>query len=85
MKQNRKFDINKFWRHSFYCALAAKAIAVDLKNGSNELFVAGLVHDIGKLAMYITFPDEFYDAGRNHESYENEIHDLSNRERTSLE
>jgi putative nucleotidyltransferase with HDIG domain len=59
LKQNRKFDINKFWRHSFYCALAAKTIAVDFKNGSNELFVAGLVHDIGKLAMYVTFPDEF--------------------------
>jgi putative nucleotidyltransferase with HDIG domain len=59
LKQNGEFDINKFWRHSFYCALAAKIIAVDLKNGSNELFVAGLVHDIGKLAMYITFPNEF--------------------------
>ena len=59
LRQNKKFDINKFWMHSFYCALAAKIIAVDLKNGSNELFVAGLVHDIGKLAMYITFPVEF--------------------------
>ncbi len=59
LKQNGGFDINKFWRHSFYCALAAKIIAVDLKNVSNELFVAGLVHDIGKLAMYITFPTEF--------------------------
>jgi putative nucleotidyltransferase with HDIG domain len=59
LEQNSKFDINKFWRHSFYCALAAKAIAVDLKIESSELFVAGLVHDIGKLAMYITFPCEF--------------------------
>ena len=59
LEQNSKFDINKFWRHSFYCALAAKAIAVDLKIESSELFVAGLVHDIGKLAMYITFPSEF--------------------------
>ena len=59
LRQNKKFDINKFWMHSFYCALAAKIIAGDLKNGSNELFVAGLVHDIGKLAMYITFPVEF--------------------------
>jgi putative nucleotidyltransferase with HDIG domain len=59
LEQNSKFDINKFWRHSFCCALAAKAIAVDLKIESSELFVAGLVHDIGKLAMYITFPSEF--------------------------
>jgi len=57
--KNNKFDINKFWRHSFYCAIAAKTIAVDMKIESSELFVAGLVHDIGKLAMYITFPGEF--------------------------
>jgi putative nucleotidyltransferase with HDIG domain len=57
--KNNKFDINKFWRHSFYCALAAKTIAVDMKIESSELFVAGLVHDIGKLAMYVTFPSEF--------------------------
>ena len=59
LKQDGKFDINKFWKHSFYCALAAKTIAVDLEIESNELFVAGLVHDIGKLAMYVTFPSEF--------------------------
>ena len=59
LKQDGKFDINKFWKHYFYCALAAKAIAVDLEIESNELFVAGLVHDIGKLAMYVTFPSEF--------------------------
>jgi len=58
-KQNKIFDINKFWRHSFCCGLAAKIIAVDLKNTSNELFVAGLIHDIGKLVMYIAFPVEF--------------------------
>ncbi len=59
LKQDGAFDINKFWKHSFYCALAAKNIAVDLKVESSELFVAGLVHDIGKLAMYITFPCDF--------------------------
>ena len=59
LKQDGAFDINKFWKHSFYCALAAKNIAVDLKVESGELFVAGLVHDIGKLVMYITFPTDF--------------------------
>ncbi|MGR3173908.1 MAG: HDOD domain-containing protein [Candidatus Scalindua sp.] len=58
-KQDDKFDIKKFWRHSFCCGLAAKIIAVDLKSTSNELFVAGLIHDIGKLVMYIAFPVEF--------------------------
>ena len=59
IKQDDKFDLSKFWRHSLYCGLAAKIIAVDLKSSSNELFVAGLIHDIGKLVMYIAFPVEF--------------------------
>ncbi len=58
-KQDDKFDIKRFWRHSFCCGLAAKIIAVELKSSSNDLFVAGLVHDIGKLVMYIAFPAEF--------------------------
>ena len=58
-KNDGKFNISKFWKHSFCCGLAAKLIASELKNKSNELFVAGLVHDIGKLAMYLTFPVEF--------------------------
>ena len=59
LRQNKKFDINQFWRHSFCCGLAAKIVAFDLKSASNELFVAGLIHDIGKLVMYIAFPTEF--------------------------
>lgn len=54
------YDIGKFWKHSFVCGLAAKVIAVDLKKASNEFFVAGLIHDIGKLVIYITSPHDFF-------------------------
>lgn len=59
IRQNAKFDIKKFWKHSFICGLAAKVIATDLKKKSNEFFVAGLIHDIGKLIMYIAIPREY--------------------------
>ncbi len=59
LKQSDNFNINKFWKHSFCCGIAAKIIATELKCSGNELFVAGLIHDIGKLAMYIAFPAEF--------------------------
>ncbi|MBO1223816.1 MAG: HDOD domain-containing protein [Candidatus Scalindua sediminis] len=59
IERNAKFDIRKFWKHSLVCGLAAKIIATDLGNKSNEFFVAGLIHDIGKLVIYITLPDEF--------------------------
>ncbi|MFQ5964693.1 MAG: HDOD domain-containing protein [Candidatus Scalinduaceae bacterium] len=60
IEKNAKFDIGKFWKHSFVCGLAAKIIATDLKNASNEFFVAGLIHDIGKLVIYIALPIEFF-------------------------
>jgi putative nucleotidyltransferase with HDIG domain len=59
LEQDGKFDIKKFWKHSFCCGLAAKIIATSFMNKGNELFVAGLLHDIGKLVIYIAFPDEF--------------------------
>ncbi len=55
----KKFDIRTFWEHSFLCALAAKVIAEKLKAEKSDFFVAGLIHDIGKLIIYITFPIKF--------------------------
>lgn len=52
--------IDSFWDHSFTCALAAKAIAEHFNLSSpGRFFIGGLIHDIGKLAMLLTFPDEY--------------------------
>ena len=61
LKKGDRFDINGFWEHSFLCAISARIIAVDFGSSGNDLFVAGLIHDIGKLAIYMWFPDEFSD------------------------
>jgi putative nucleotidyltransferase with HDIG domain len=51
-------DMENFWCHSLTTAIAARNIAQHLKiSNSERLFVAGLLHDIGKLVMYITLPD----------------------------
>ena len=60
LRKDRQFDIGEFWEHSFLCGLVAKTIATDLRGDSNELFVAGLIHDIGKLIVWMTLPMEFY-------------------------
>lgn len=60
IEKKEKYDIGKFWEHSFICGLAAKVIATELKSAANEFFVAGLIHDIGKLVVYITLPHEFF-------------------------
>jgi HD-like signal output (HDOD) protein len=58
-----KAAIEQFWDHSFTCGLAAKIIAEDLSLSSpGQFFVGGLIHDIGKLAMLLTFTDEYSPA-----------------------
>jgi len=47
-----------FWRHNIACATAARTIAKQLKvKNSERLYIAGLLHDIGKLVMYLASPE----------------------------
>jgi len=50
----------KFWDHSLGCAVGAKVIGNYLRHDSiEELFVAGLLHDIGKIVEMMFQPVEF--------------------------
>lgn len=54
------FDVWRFWEHSLGCAFVAKRIARIFRyRVSGEIFVAGLLHDIGKIVLTQYFPDEF--------------------------
>lgn len=50
-------DMRQFWRHSVGVGLVAKLLAVRLGDPSPErFFVAGLLHDIGRLVLYKQVP-----------------------------
>ena len=51
-------DMESFWHHSVCCAMAAESLAITcgLKR-PGQLFVAGLIHDIGQLVIYQSLPD----------------------------
>jgi len=52
------FNMAGFWRHSVYCGVFAKHVAT-LCNilHPERLFIAGLMHDIGLLAICTKYPD----------------------------
>ncbi len=52
-------QVKQFWEHSFLAAMAAQHIAQHLRLASSTFFMAGLIHDIGKLVMLLTFEDEY--------------------------
>ena len=53
------FSQNRFWRHVLGTAVAAQALASPLKRPPEALFLAGLLHDIGRLAMMVLYPEHF--------------------------
>ncbi len=51
------------WRHSIACATAAAILAATWKLGTpGEAFLAGLVHDIGRVILDQHFPEEFAES-----------------------
>ncbi len=46
------FDIKEFWRHSVVTAIISQILAKHLDSVvADEVFICGLIHDIGKLAL----------------------------------
>ncbi len=56
-----EFDRAEFWKHSLAVACAARAIAESLGDAlaPEEAFVAGLLHDLGKIALDTALPKSF--------------------------
>lgn len=61
----RAFTADQFWTHSLCTAAAAKLLAasrgVPLAE-REEFFVAGLMHDIGKIPLNHLFPEAYHEA-----------------------
>lgn len=58
-------NMNGYWRHSLCVGVTAKLIAKEKKIPANQqesFFVAGLLHDIGKIPLNNTLSQEYLDA-----------------------
>ena len=59
-KKFNEFPQEQFWDHSLGCAVAAKIIGDHVRYDKvEELFVSGLLHDIGKIVEMIFMPQQF--------------------------
>lgn len=56
--ENERFDMLRFWRHSVYCALVARFLARRARVlHAERLFIAGLLHDVGRLLICGLLPE----------------------------
>ena len=59
-RNSRLIRQEQFWDHSLGCAVSAKILGDHLRYDKvEELFVAGLLHDIGKIVEMIFLPEAF--------------------------
>lgn len=56
-------DMASFWKHSFGCGLLSRLMAQQARKQNPErFFVAGLLHDIGRLVLFMKRPNQIRDA-----------------------
>lgn len=60
VETNGLLSIDRFWHHSCLAALLSQKIAEHVGYGeSSEAYLAGLLHDIGKLLLWMAFPGTY--------------------------
>ncbi len=72
LKRVKQFDLKEFWWHSLLCGTLAKRVAEASGYGnSDEAYLSGLLHDVGKIVLVSTFPvehDTILSKTENHEN-----------------
>ncbi|NVL90575.1 MAG: HDOD domain-containing protein, partial [Desulfobacterales bacterium] len=59
-KDSSLFRLKPFWWHSLMCATLSKLIAGKTSYPApDEAFLSGLLHDIGKLVLWVNFPKKY--------------------------
>ncbi len=75
-RNTNKKNIDDLWQHSLTCGLAARIIAThnrQSRHPPSQLYIAGLIHDIGKLIMLSALPNSY-----------NEVYELTDTLRQSF-
>lgn len=58
-------DMESFWRHSLACGIGARVLAIEQRlRKADKYFVAGLLHDVGRLVLFSQAPQAAQDVFR---------------------
>ncbi len=58
--KNSSFNFNQFWLHSVQCGVIARTLAQEVHyDYPEDAYLAGLLHDIGKLVLYANFSRDY--------------------------
>jgi len=57
-KSTAGLDLHQFWRYSLHTAVAAKWLARETRQNSDEAFTVGMMHAIGLLVMHTAMPEQ---------------------------
>ena len=77
MAEGNRFPWQQFWRHCLATALMTRAITDLLEALDGEIdYVAGLIHDVGKIVMASAFPDHFEEIHRRGPEEEGDLMSL---------
>ena len=62
VKSRSGFNLKHFWWHSLRCAILAKLIAKKQNfHDPDEAFLSGMLHDLGKIILWVNFPEQYAD------------------------
>lgn len=51
--------VQRCWRHNLACAVTAEQLALRLGGNAADAYTAGLLHDIGRLALVVAHPKQY--------------------------
>jgi putative nucleotidyltransferase with HDIG domain len=72
-----QFAWREFWQHCIGTAILTREVVSALQSTTDEVdYVAGLVHDVGKIVMASAFPDHFAAVHARHRATDERLIDL---------
>jgi putative nucleotidyltransferase with HDIG domain len=79
LTQQCPFPWREFWQHSIGTAILTREVATAFSPPTDESeYVAGLVHDVGKIVMAWSFPDHFTEIHRQAREGVRDLNEIEN-------